>query len=80
MHVLTGQIGSINGVNPPGMETFAYSASKAALHQYVPPLSPLPINLTVTVAYTADSLGTSLLTSDQTSPSTPSLSARSEAR
>ncbi|WVW84476.1 hypothetical protein I302_106510 [Kwoniella bestiolae CBS 10118] len=26
-------IGSINGVNPPGLETYAYSASKAALHQ-----------------------------------------------
>ncbi|GFZ45374.1 hypothetical protein JCM24511_03100 [Saitozyma sp. JCM 24511] len=26
-------IGSINGVSVPGMETFAYSASKAALHQ-----------------------------------------------
>ncbi|WWC88835.1 uncharacterized protein L201_003750 [Kwoniella dendrophila CBS 6074] len=26
-------IGSINGVNPPGIETYAYSASKAALHQ-----------------------------------------------
>ncbi|RSH89255.1 hypothetical protein EHS25_002367 [Saitozyma podzolica] len=28
-------IGSINGVSVPGMETFAYSASKAALHQCV---------------------------------------------
>ncbi|WWD18324.1 hypothetical protein CI109_102774 [Kwoniella shandongensis] len=26
-------IGSINGVAPPGLETYAYSASKAALHQ-----------------------------------------------
>ncbi|WRT67616.1 uncharacterized protein IL334_004588 [Kwoniella shivajii] len=26
-------IGSINGIKPPGLETYAYSASKAALHQ-----------------------------------------------
>ena len=30
------QIGSVNGVNVPAFETYAYSASKAALHQYVP--------------------------------------------
>jgi NAD(P)-dependent dehydrogenase (short-subunit alcohol dehydrogenase family) len=29
------QIGSINGEAVPGLETYAYSASKAALHQYV---------------------------------------------
>jgi NAD(P)-dependent dehydrogenase (short-subunit alcohol dehydrogenase family) len=27
------QIGSINGLSVPGLETYAYSASKAALHQ-----------------------------------------------
>ena len=30
---LTRQIGSINGLSVPGLETYAYSASKAALHQ-----------------------------------------------
>ncbi|KAJ9125608.1 hypothetical protein QFC22_000570 [Naganishia vaughanmartiniae] len=33
-------IGSVNGVDPPALETYAYSASKAALHQYVLPLPP----------------------------------------
>ena len=29
------QIGSINGISVPNMETYAYSASKAAVHQWV---------------------------------------------
>jgi NAD(P)-dependent dehydrogenase (short-subunit alcohol dehydrogenase family) len=31
------QIGSINGLGVPAMETYAYSASKAALHQQASP-------------------------------------------
>lgn len=37
------QIGSINGLSVPGFETYAYSASKAALHQWVTPYQTKPL-------------------------------------